>query len=438
MLEPKADQAEKQFRKGDVGGKFKAFLGILGPGLISGAADDDPSGIGTFSQTGAQFGYVQLWTAIFTIPLMVAIQEMCARIALETGSGLAVVIRKYYPKPVLFACVFLLFGANTINLSADLGAMAAAGQLLIPLPFWVWLVGITLLTVGLEVFLNYNQYARVLRFLTLSLLAYVLTIFVVNQDWGQALRDTFIPTLQFNRARLMNLVALFGTTISPYLFFWQASQEVEEEIDEGRKTIRARRGVSKTELKWMRADVITGMAISNMVTWFIILTTASTLHRNGITDIASAPQAAEALRPLAGEFAFLIFAAGIIGTGLLAVPILAGAAAYAVADTFKWPEGLSLKLKQAPQFYGVIALATVLGAAMNMLGINPIKALYYSAILNGLVAPPLLILLMLIGNSRKILRNRVNGRLSNWTGGIAALVMTVTAVTLLLSLGLGR
>ncbi len=303
MLEPKADQAEKEFRKGGVRGKIKAFLTILGPGLISGAADDDPSGIGTFSQTGAQFGYTQLWAAILTLPLMVAIQEICARIALETGSGLAAVIRKNYPKPVLYGCIILLFGANAINLAADLGAMAAAGQLLFPSPFLVWLIGITLLTVGLEVFLNYNQYARLLRFLTLSLLAYVLTAFVVHQDWSQAARSTFIPTLQFDRARLMNLVALLGTTISPYLFFWQASQEVEEEIDEGKKTISARLGVTKTELKWMRTDVVSGMVISNLVVWFIVVTTAATLHRNGITDINSATQAAEALRPLAGEFA---------------------------------------------------------------------------------------------------------------------------------------
>jgi NRAMP (natural resistance-associated macrophage protein)-like metal ion transporter len=438
MGKPKIDQVEQQFRKGGIRGRIKAFLGILGPGLISGAADDDPSGIGTFSQTGAQFGYTQLWATILTLPLMVAIQEICARIALETGSGLAAVIRKHYPKPVLYGCIILLFGANAINLGADLGAMAAAGQLLLPLPFFVWLVGISLLTLGLEIFLNYNQYARVLRFLTLSLLAYVFAAFVVHQDWGQALRGTFIPTLQFDRARLMNLVALLGTTISPYLFFWQASQEVEEEIDKGRKTLTARRGITKTELKWMRTDVISGMVISNLVVWFIIVTTASTLYRNGITEIDSAAKAAQALRPLAGNFASLIFSAGIIGTGLLAVPILAGAAAYAMADTFKWPEGLSLKLKQAPQFYGVIILATAIGAGMNLLGINPIKALYYSAILNGLVAPPLLILLMLISNSRKIMRNRINGRLSNWVGGIAALVMTVAAVALLISLGSGQ
>ncbi len=434
MTESKAQQVENEFHKGGFWGKLKAYGRILGPGLITGAADDDPSGIGTFSQTGAQFGYSQLWVTLFTIPLMVAIQEICARIALQTGTGLARVIGKHYAKPVLYGCIFLLFSANVINVGADLGAMAAAGQMTIALPFFVWLILTTLLTVGLEVFLNYNQYARLLRILTLSLLAYVFTVFVVHQDWGQALRNTFIPTLEFDRARLMNLVAIFGTSISPYLFFWQASQEVEEEIDEGKTTVAARRGITRTELKWMRADVISGMIVSNLVTWFIVVTAASTLYQNGITTIESAPKAAEALRPLAGPFASLLFAAGILGTGLLAVPILTGSAAYALADTFKWPEGLALKLKQAPQFYGVIALATLVGAAMNLLGINPIKALYYSAILNGLIAPPLMVLLMLISNDRKIMRNRVNGRLSNWMGWLTVLIMSVSAIALLVSL----
>lgn len=433
-MESKTREVEKKSPKDSLWGKVKTFGKTLGPGLITGAADDDPSGIGTFSQTGAQFGYTQLWTALFTIPLMIAIQETCARIALETGTGLARVIGKHYPKWILYACIFLLFGANAINLGADLGAMAAAGQMLIPLPFLVWLILFTLLTVGLEVFLNYSQYARLLRFLTLALLAYVFTVFAVHQDWGQALRNTFIPAFQFDQARLMNLVAIFGTTISPYLFFWQASQEVEEEIDQGKTTTAARRGVSRNELKWMRTDVVVGMFVSNIVTWFIIVTAASTLHQNGILDIDSAPKAAEALRPFAGPFASLLFAAGIIGTGLLAVPVLAGSVAYALADTFKWPEGLALKPKQAPQFYGVIAVATLLGAGMNLLGINPIKALYLSAILNGLVAPPLMVLLMLIGNNRKIMRNRVNSRISNWIGWIAVLIMTVSAVALLVSL----
>jgi len=437
MPQSKAEQTETQFRQSGVWGKVKIFFNNLGPGLITGASDDDPSGIGAYSQTGAQFGYAQLWTAIFTFPLMAAIQEICARMALETGSGLAEVISQYYPKPVLYGCVLLLFVANTINLGADLGAMSAAGQLLVPLPFLVWLVGITGLTVGLEIFVEYRRYARLLRFLTLSLFAYVLTAFVVRQDWGQVLYRTVIPTFPFNRAYLMNLVAVLGTTISPYLFFWQASQEVEEEIDEGKLTPLARRGVSKAELKWMRTDVVAGMFFSNVVMWFIIVTAAATLYRNGVTDIDSATKAAEALRPLAGPFAFLLFAAGIVGTGLLAAPILAGSAAYAVAETFKWPESLALKLKQAPGFYGVIALATVIGAAMNLLGVNPVKALYYSAILNGLVAPPLLIMLMLMSNNRRIMRARINGRLSNLLGWITTLAMTAAAVALLVSFAWG-
>jgi NRAMP (natural resistance-associated macrophage protein)-like metal ion transporter len=332
-------------------GKRKGFLRALGPGLITGASDDDPSGIGTYSQTGAQFGYAQLWMALVTFPLMTAIQEMCARIALETGSGLAAIIREHYPKPILYGCVSLLFLANTINIGADLGAMAAAGQLLVPIPFLLWLLAIALFTMALEIFVEYTQYARVLRFLTLSLFAYVGVVGVVSQDWGQAVRSTLVVTLQFNKEYWLNLVAILGTTISPYLFFWQASQEVEEEIADGKVTQAARQGASQTELRWMRTDVVAGMFFSNLVMWCIVVATASTLFRQGIHHIDSAPQAAEALRPIAGDFAYLLFAVGIIGTGLLAVPILAGSAAYAVAETFRFREGLYLKWRQAPEVW---------------------------------------------------------------------------------------
>jgi len=369
---------------------------------------------------------------------MTAIQETCARIALQTGGGLADALRKYYPKPVLYFCVTLLFIANTINLGADLGAMAASAQLLLGIPYLVWLIAITLLSVALEIFVDYRRYARVLRYLTLSLFAYFFVPFVSPQNWGQALRDTVIPTIQFDKDYLLNLVAILGTTISPYLFFWQASQEIEEEIDEGRTTVGSRKGVSKVELKWMRADVVAGMLLSNVVTWFIITTTASTLFQHGIKNIDSAPKAAEALRPIAGDFAYLLFAAGIIGTGLLAVPILAGSAAYAVAETFKLREGLYLKLRQAPGFYGVIAFSTLLGFTINLIGINPIQALYYTAVLNGIVAPPLLVMIMLIGNNRSIMKSKVNGRVSNTLGWITTIAMSVAAVALLLTLGAGQ
>lgn len=369
---------------------------------------------------------------------MFAIQEMCARIALETGSGLTENIRKHYPKPVLYFCVSLLFIANTINIGADLGAMAASGQLLLGIPFTAWLIAITLVTVGLEVFVDYKQYAKVLRFLTLSLFSYIFVAFLVPQDWSQVLRNTILVNIQFDKDYLLSLVAILGTTISPYLFFWQANQEIEEEIDEGKKTAEARKGISKIELKWMRTDVAAGMFFSNVVMWFIIVTTASTLFRAGITEIDSAPKAAEALRPLAGDFAYLLFAVGIIGTGLLAVPILAGSAAYAVAETFKLREGLYLKLRQAHGFYGVIAFSTVLGAIINFVGINPIQALYYTAVLNGIVAPPLLLMIILIGNSREIMHDKTNRFFSNTLGWITTIAITLAAVGLLLLLVFGR
>ena len=434
----KAQQAEKEIRRGGPLGKLRAYLRALGPGLITGASDDDPSGIGTYSQTGARFGYIQLWTVLLTFPLLAGIQEICARIALHTGSGLAEVIRKHYPRPVLYFCVSLLFIANTVNLGADLGAMAASAQLLIGLPFLAWLIAITIISTTLEIFLNYKQYARVLRILTLSLFAYVLVVFASPKDWGQISRNTLIPTFQFNKDYLLNLVAILGTTITPYLFFWQASQEIEEKIEEGKATPTARKGVSRVELKWMRTDVISGMLFSTLVMWSIMMTTASTLFPKGITDIDSALKAAEALRPIAGDFCYLFFAAGIIGTGLLALPILAGSAAYAVAETFRLREGLYLKLRQAHGFYGAILFSTLIGFAMNLIDVNPMKALYYTAVLNGMVAPPLLFMIMLISNNQKIMKDKVNGPASNVMGWITTIGMSIAAVALLLSLRSGQ
>jgi NRAMP (natural resistance-associated macrophage protein)-like metal ion transporter len=434
----KADQLEKDVNQAGPLGRLQIYLRSLGPGLITGASDDDPSGIGTYSQTGAQFGYAQLWLALFSFPLMAAVQEICARIGLQTGAGLAENIRKNYPRSVLYVCVSLLVVANTINLGADLGAMAAAAQLLLGLPFVAWLVFMTLITAVLEIFVDYKHYARVLRFLTFSLFAYIFVVFVVPQDWGLALRSTVIPTVQFNKDFLLNIVAILGTTISPYLFFWQASEEVEEEIDEGRATPAERTGVSQVELKWMRTDVTAGMFFSNVIMWFIIVTTASTLFRNGIGNIDSAPKAAEALRPIAGEYAYLLFAAGIIGTGLLAVPILAGSAAYAVAETFQMREGLYRTLKEARGFYGVIALSTLVGAGMNFLGINPIQALYYTAVLNGLIAPPLLVMIMLIGGNRQIMEDNVNGPVARTLGWLTTLLMGVAAIALLATMVSGQ
>lgn len=414
-------------------GKLKLYFRSLGPGLITGASDDDPSGIGTYSQTGALFGYTQLWTAVVTFPLMAAVQEICARIALQSGGGLANNIRKHYPRPVLYVCVLLLVFANTINIGTDLGAMVASAKMMVRIPFVFWIIGMTALVLALEIFIEYRRYAKILRFLTLSLFAYAVVVFVVPQHWEEVLRNTLIPTVRFKQEFLLNLVAVFGTTISPYLFFWQASQEVEEEIARGKTSEAARRGVSKTELKWMRTDVVSGMFFSNIIMWFIIITTGSTLFRSGFRDIDSAPRAAEALRPLAGDFAYLLFAAGIIGTGLLAIPILAGSAAYAVAETFRWREGLYLKFRQAPGFYGIIAVATLIGVAINLTGLNPIRALYYTAVLNGVVAPPLLVMIMLISNNPKIMADRANGRISNFLGWLVTAFMTLAAVALLIT-----
>ncbi len=433
MPKSKAIEVEKESRRG-FSGKIRAYLKALGPGLITGASDDDPSGIGTYAQTGAQFGYAQLWTALFTFPLMAAVQEICARVALHTGTGLADLIRRYYPKPVLHFCISLLFIANTVNVGADLGAMAASCKMLVGLPFLVWLIVMTTITTLLEIFVEYRRYAKVLRFLTFSLLAYVLVVFVIPQPWGQLFHKTFIPSIQFNKEHLLNIVAVLGTTISPYLFFWQANQEVEEMVEEGKVTRESRKKVTKLELKWMRTDVISGMLFSNLVMWFIIATTASTLYPQGIVNIDSAPKAAEALKPIVGNFAYLVFTAGIVGTGLLAVPVLAGSAAYAIAETFSFREGLYLKLRQAPGFYGIIILSTVIGFAIDLTGINPIRALYYTAILNGIVAPPLLIIIMLIGSNHNIMKDKVNNKVSNTLGWITTGAMTIAALALLLSI----
>ncbi len=438
MSQSTAEKAEAELRENGWLGKIPVYLKSLGPGLITGASDDDPSGIGTYSQTGAQFGYAQLWMAAFTFPMMTAVQELCARIALHTGRGLADLIREYYPRPILYLSVLLLVIANTINIGADLGAMAGSMESLVGIPFWIWLVAFTLLITVLEIFISYKRYARLLRFLTLSLFAYILVAFAVSQEWRQVLYSTIIPTIQFNKDYALNLVAVLGTTISPYLFFWQAAQEVEEEIDAGKTTRESRKGVSKTELKWMRADVTSGMLISNLVMWFIIITTASTLFRAGVTDVDSTVKAAEALKPIAGRFASALFAAGILGTGLLAVPILAGSSAYAMAETFRWREGLYLKLRQAWGFYGVIAFSTMLGAGMNFIGINPIKALYYTAAINGLIAPPLLCMIMLIGNNRQIMKDKINGRASNVLGWFTTIAMTAAAAALLWSFQLSQ
>lgn len=408
----------------------------IGPGFITGAADDDPSGVATYSQTGSIFGYSQLWLALFSFPFMIIIQQMCGRIGMVTGKGLAEIINTYYSKPMLYFAVSLLVIANTINIGADLGAMASSAQMLLGLPFLFWLCLMTGFIIALEVFVTYKTYSKVLKYLALTLFTYVLTAFIIKLDWGIILKNTVFPQLQFSEDYLLNVVAILGTTISPYLFFWQASQEVEEEVvenkipevDVGTPVVT---GKNVTDMNW---DTIIGMFFSQTIMFFIIITTAATLHANGITNIDTASQAAEALRPVAGDLAYLLFAAGIIGTGLLAVPILAGSSAYAVAETTGLKIGLSKKAGRAPGFYGVIAVSTLIGMSMSLVGIDPMKALYYAAALNGLAAPPLMALVILIANNENIMGKFVNKKISNIIGWMIVLIMAVAGIFLIIDL----
>ncbi len=415
--------------------KFKKLLKILGPGFITGASDDDPSGIGTYSQTGAQFGYGQLWTALFSFPFMTVVQEMCGRIGLVTGKGLATILRERYGKVLLYAAVSILVLANIINIGADLGAMAAAGKLVFGFPFIVWLIGITLLTLVLEITIPYPTYARVLKYLTLSLFAYIFTAFAIKQNWHAIALSTFIPHITFDKDYLLNVVAILGTTISPYLFFWQTDEEVEEEIEHHKLKASGvgNPHITTTDIKNMRLDTVVGMFFSNLVMFFIIVATASTLHLHGITHIETADQAAEALRPIAGNFAFLLFALGIIGTGLLAVPILAGSAGYALAEAFKWKAGLGKKFTDAHGFYLVIILATLVGLLVNLTPIKPFQMLYYTAVLNGIVAPPLIMIILCIANNKKIMGAHTNSWFSNIFGWTIACIMSLAAIALLVT-----
>ena len=410
---------------------LRKILARLGPGFVTGSSDDDPSGIATYTQVGAQFGLGQLWTTAFNLPLMIAVQEMVGRIGMVTGQGLTAVLRKNYPKIVLWMVVLLVFAANTINLGADLGAMADSTRLLLPdLPFPVLLIGFTVLILVLEIFLTYRTYSEVLKWFALSLLSYAVTAFIVTADWGQVLGGAFIPSFSFDKGFITAIVALLGTTISPYLFIWQADEEIEEEIAAGRKTIAQRRGATKEEIAGMRRDTVIGMSFSQIITFFIIVTAAGTFFRHGLHDIQTTAQAASALEPLAGSFAAHIFALGIIGTGLLAVPVLSASASYALSEALGWKSGLYKKLRQAHGFYGAITIATFVGLIINFIGINPIKALYWTAVLNGIITPPLVLIILLVANNKKIMGRWTNGRWSNFFGGVC-LLATALAVTLL-------
>lgn len=410
--------------------KQKTLWERIGPGFVTGAADDDPSGIGTYSQTGAQFGYSQLWLALFSTPFMTAVQEMCGRIGMVAGKGLSGILREKYPKWVLVIVVSLLFFANSINIGADIGAMAAAAQMLFGLPIAFWLFGFVFLILGLELFVSYLRYAKILKWLSFTLVAYIITAFMVKQPWGQIAWATFIPSFSLSTPYLMNIVAILGTTISPYLFFWQADEEVEEEIV--RKKILGfglkRPYITKTDVSDMRKDTFVGMFFSNLAMFFIILTAASTLNAKGIFDIQTATDAAEALRPLAGPLAHFIFTLGIVSVGLLAVPILAGSASYAIAEAFGWNEGLSKKVREAPAFYAIIAASTLFGLSVNLIGIPPFKMLYYSAVFNGLVAPILIYFILKIANNKDVMGSFVNGRTSNILGWIIFAIMSIAGL----------
>jgi len=412
------------------------LLQVLGPGLITGASDDDPSGIATYSQAGAQFGFGLSWVMLFSWPLMCAIQEISARIGRVTGRGIAGNLKKYYPNPVVYSIVSLLMIANVINIGADLGAMGAALKLLIGGPQLVYVALFGLVSVLLEVFSRYSRYVSILKWLTLSLFAYVGVAFVVKMPWGEVAKSLVIPQITFTPEYMMVVVAILGTTISPYLFFWQAEEEVEEvkERDDAKPLERAPEQAPE-EFKRIRLDTWIGMGFSNAVALFIILTTAATLHAHGVTDIQTSAQAAEALRPIAGPLAFAIFAIGIIGTGFLALPVLAGSAAYALGETFGWHVGLSRKLSRAKAFYATIAVATLLGVLLNNSPIDPIKALFWSAVINGVVAVPVMVLMMHLSSHKAAMGDFEVGRGLKIVGWASTAVMGLAAVGLFATWG---
>jgi NRAMP (natural resistance-associated macrophage protein)-like metal ion transporter len=421
------------------GRKTKELLKIAGPGLITGAADDDPSGIATYTQTGAQFGYGQLWTAFFVLPLLVAIQEACARIGAVTGKGIAAAVKEHYSKKVLYGTLILILIANTINLGADLGAMGAAAHLIIPVNFVVLVLFFTALILVLEIFTSYRTYARILKWLCVTLFAYVITLFLVHEPWSAILKATFVPHIEFSAAFFFIITGVIGTTISPYMFFWEASEEVEEErskglIHEGKPV------VTKSFMKRLRLDNFFGMLSSQIATWCIIVVAATVLNHDGVTNVTSAAQAAQALEPLvhtfphAGFLAELIFAIGIIGLGLLAVPVFSASASYALSEAFSWKEGLNLKLKRAHGFYGVITVATLIGLMINFVGINPIQALVVTAVINGVIAVPLIFLIARIANNKEIMGEHKSGVISNIFVWATFLLMAAAAIAMFATL----
>jgi NRAMP (natural resistance-associated macrophage protein)-like metal ion transporter len=409
-------------------------LALLGPGLITGASDDDPSGIATYSQAGAQFGYSMVWVMLFTWPLMAAIQEISARIGRVTGHGIAGNIRRHYPPWLLRAIVALLLAANTINLGADLGAMGEALRLLVGGPPHLYVVAFAVGCALLEIFVRYERYVSILKWTSISLFAYVATALVVDVPWARVAYNLVVPTLSWDKDYLLGIVAVLGTTITPYCFFWQSSEEAEDErVDPAAHALIDSPDEARSEINRIRIDTYLGMGFSNLISLFIIITTAATLHAHGITDVQTSSQAAEALRPIAGVFTFALFAAGIIGIGVLAVPVLAGSAAYALGEALDWPTGLARRPLDAKAFYGAIAAATLIGVAINFVDLDPIKALFWSAVINGVVAVPLMIVIMLMAMQREVMGAFTLPPLLWVTGWLSTAVMTAAVVAMFLT-----
>lgn len=425
---PDSDRRLGDRRVGEQPKGLKKLVAVLGPGLITGASDDDPSGVGTYSTAGASAGYRYLWTAIITYPLQAAVQGMCARIGLVSGKGLAATIKQHFPKWILYPIVALLLVANTFNVAADLAAIAAGINLIVPVPI-LWLippVGVGLIL--LQVFAKYQTINKVFKWLCLALLAYVVTAFVSHANWLDVAKGTLIPRLPRDKSDINLLVAILGTTISPYLFFWQAGQEIEEAKADGKETVAERQGATRQEVADRKLDVNLGMLASNLVMFFIILTTAATLNAQGKTDIATATDAASALKPLLGPAAEILFAVGIIGAGLLAIPVLTGSAGYTVAEAFGWREGLDEPVKRARGFYAVIVVSMIVGMLVNFFGLDPIKGLVFSAVLNGITSPPLLLLIMLLSNRRSVMGQHTNNLWTNIFGWAAFALMTAATI----------
>lgn len=415
--------------------RAKNYWYMLGPGLTTGASDDDPSGIATYSQAGAQFGFGLLWLAACTFPLMAIVQEMCARIGLVTGRGLAGNIRQHFGRKILYFSTILLFAANTFNIGADIGAMATGVRLLRPdLNFALLAVVFTIFILLLQIFTPYYRYAKYLKWLSLVLFAYIISAILTHPDWHTLFHYAFVPHIKFDRTELLLICAILGTTITPYLFFWQTSQEIEEEIAAGKSTLALRRVTATKDVGSMRVDVWSGMFLSNVVMFFIIAACAGTLFRHGITNINTAAQAAQALRPFAGKAAYWLFALGIIGVGLLAIPVMAGASAYAITESIGKRQGLNSKLKQGSAFYGSIIISMLIGLSLNYLGINPIKALIYSAVLNGIVAPIIIVLIVILASSHKVMGEWKNHKLSTGFGWLLVAIMSVSGIAAILSL----